>query len=185
MTKLSDTQLVVLSAAAQHPDRLVLPLPEHLKGGAAAKVIDSLTAKGLVVEAEAKPGEPMWRDTGDGHGVTLVATDAAFAALGIAASEGPVGAAGGDEAPASTDTAPDPEPAPVAPARKPRADSKQAQVVEMLRRPEGATIDEIAGATGWQRHTVRGAIAGAIKKKLGLEVTSEKTEDRGRVYRIA
>lgn len=83
------------------------------------------------------------------------------------------------------DTAPDPEPAPVAPARKPRADTKQAQVIGLLRRPEGATIDEIAGATGWQRHTVRGAIAGALKKKLGLDVTSQKTEDRGRVYRIA
>ena len=52
----------------------------------------------------------------------------------------------------------------------------------MLRAPEGATIDEIVAATGWQPHTVRGAIAGALKKKLGLEVTSEKVEGRGRVY---
>ena len=54
----------------------------------------------------------------------------------------------------------------------------------MLRAPQGATIAEIASATGWQAHTVRGAIAGALKKKLGLEVTSEKTEGRGRVYRV-
>ena len=55
----------------------------------------------------------------------------------------------------------------------------------MLRAPEGATIEEIVAATGWQPHTVRGALAGALKKKLGLEVTSEKVEGRGRVYRIA
>ena len=55
----------------------------------------------------------------------------------------------------------------------------------MLRRPEGATIEQIVKATGWQPHTVRGAIAGALKKKLGLTVSSEKTEDEPRVYRIA
>ena len=54
----------------------------------------------------------------------------------------------------------------------------------MLKAPKGATIDEIVAAFGWQPHTVRGAIAGALKKKLGLEVTSEKVEGRGRVYRI-
>jgi Protein of unknown function (DUF3489) len=185
LTKLSDTQRAVLSDATQRTDRLVLPLPERLKGGAAVKVIASLVAKGLVEEADAKPGEPVWRETGDGHGVTLVATDAAFAALRGGADEAPEGAAGGADASAPADTAPDPLPAPVAPARKTRADTKQAQVVGLLRRPEGATIDEIAGATGWQRHTVRGAIAGALKKKLRLDVTSEKIDERGRVYRIA
>lgn len=55
----------------------------------------------------------------------------------------------------------------------------------MWRRPEGTTIDEVIAATGWQAHTVRGAMAGALKKKLGLEVTSEKVEGRARVYRTA
>jgi hypothetical protein len=64
-----------------------------------------------------------------------------------------------------------------------RADSKQAQVIALLRRPGGATLDAIVAATGWQRHTARGVIAGALKKKLGLDVISEKTE-QGRVYRI-
>jgi hypothetical protein len=68
--------------------------------------------------------------------------------------------------------------------RKVHAGTKQAQLIEMLRSPEGASIDEIVAATGWQPHTVRGTIAGALKKKLGLEVTSEKVEGRGRVYRI-
>ena len=54
----------------------------------------------------------------------------------------------------------------------------------MLRADGGATIDEIVAATGWQPHTVRGAFAGALKKKLGLEVTSEKVEGRGRVYSL-
>jgi hypothetical protein len=63
------------------------------------------------------------------------------------------------------------------------ATTKQAQVIEMLQRPAGATIDEIIALTAWQRHTVRGLIAGALKKKLGLDVISE-TAKRGRVYRI-
>src|SRR5260370_22656075 len=62
--------------------------------------------------------------------------------------------------------------------------TKQARVIEMLQRPTGATIDEIVTLTAWQRHTVRGLIAGALKKKLGLDVSSEKAE-RGRLYRTA
>jgi hypothetical protein len=72
---------------------------------------------------------------------------------------------------------------PVAGAADPPAGSKQAQVIGLLQRPQGATIDEIATVMGWQRHTVRGLISGALKKKLGLQVISEKTE-RGRLYRI-
>ena len=66
--------------------------------------------------------------------------------------------------------------------RKVRAGTKQAMLIEMLLSPDGASIEEIVAATGWQPHTVRGAIAGALKKKLGLDVTSEKVEGRGRVY---
>ena len=62
-----------------------------------------------------------------------------------------------------------PQAAPAARSGKTRAGTKQALLVEMLRRPEGATIDEIVAATGWQPHTVRGAFAGALKKRLGLE----------------
>jgi hypothetical protein len=74
-----------------------------------------------------------------------------------------------------------PDPEPQSAARRP---SKQDGVVAMLRRAEGATIDEVASATGWQRHTVRGVFSGTLKKKLGLTVASAK-EERGRVYRIA
>jgi len=67
----------------------------------------------------------------------------------------------------------------------PRAESKQAKPIEMLKRPECATIDEIVKALGWQAHTVRGAMSGALKKKLGLKVESEKVDGRGRLYRVA
>ncbi|EDP62503.1 hypothetical protein BAL199_13208 [alpha proteobacterium BAL199] len=74
---------------------------------------------------------------------------------------------------------------PVARSGRTRADSKQARLISMLKLPEGASVAEIVAAFGWQPHTVRGAIAGALKKKLGLNVTSEKEDQRGRVYRIA
>ena len=62
--------------------------------------------------------------------------------------------------------------------------TKQQIMIDLLRRPEGAGIEEITAATGWQSHTVRGAMSGALKKKLGLEITSKKVEGLGRVYRI-
>ncbi len=68
MTKLSDVQLVVLSAACQRPDRNVLPLPERIKGGAAQKVVASLLGKQLIEEAAAGPGEPVWREAEDLRG---------------------------------------------------------------------------------------------------------------------
>ena len=66
----------------------------------------------------------------------------------------------------------------------PKRPSKQDVVIAMLRQPEGATVDEVASVTGWQRHTVRGVFSGTLRKKLGLTLASAK-EERGRVYRIA
>ena len=184
-SKLSDTQLVILSTACQRPDRLVLPMPDRLKGGPGIKVIQSLTAKGLVEEIDAKRGDPIWREIGDGHGVTLVVTDAAFAALGI-------------EPDTITDKGSEPVPAskkgkarsgakkskPIKEPHAPRKDTKQGQLIAMLKRAKGASIEEIAEALVWQHHTVRGTMAGALKKKLGLTIESEKVEGRGRVYRV-
>jgi len=69
-------------------------------------------------------------------------------------------------------------------APQPARASKQAEVIALLRRPEGATVDDVRAATGWQPHTVRGVFSGALKKKLGLDIVASK-EERGRVYRIA
>jgi len=176
MTKLSDTQSVILSAAAQRTDRFALPLPKSLRGGAAHKVVSALVAKGLLKEVKAnrKLNDPVWRETDDGRLVTLVITDAGLAAVGIEPDESKEPAS---EAPAS--------PRPAAPKEcKPRQGTKQQQMIDLLRRPKGATLVEIVEATGWQQHTIRGAMAGALKKKLGLTITSEKDETRGRVYKI-
>ena len=187
MTKLSDTQAIILSAAAQREDRIALPLPESLRGGAAAKVVGAMIAKGFLeeVDADMRKGEPVWRETGDGHGVTLVATGVGLAAIGIETEDANTAPAGATDA-ATEEPAPDTptEPKAAPKTRTPREGTKQATLIAMLRAPDGATIEEIMAATDWQSHTVRGALSGALKKKFGLEVTSEKVEDRGRVYRL-
>jgi hypothetical protein len=63
--------------------------------------------------------------------------------------------------------------------------TKLAQLEARLRRPEGATLDQIGASIGWQAHSVRGAMSGTLKKKQGLTITSDKAEDGQRVYRIA
>ena len=214
MSKLSDTQSIILSAAAQRPDGNVLPLPGSLRGGAATKVVAALLARGLIREHVAdslRKADPalntVWRNLDDGRGVLLFITAAGAEAIGVGpeamryafnegtnsagepAADAPTGA---DEAPAKAPAkrrgrprkAP-PTGVDVAPAPKTRDGTKQARLIAMLQRKEGATIAQIVDATGWQPHTVRGAFAGALKKKLGLTVTSEKVEGVGRVYRIA
>ena len=209
MTRLSDTRLVILSAAAQRTDLSVLPLPDSLtlKGGALNKVMDSLRNRGLIRVLG-----------GDGGPERVVITSEGMAAIGVEADE--------DEAPAAADTAPtsaeadsaaeapapatEPDVAPTpaksgrakgkakskasraAPAASgseadaqatpkptPRAGTKQALMIELLKRPEGATVEQIAEATGWQHHTIRGAISGALKKKLGLTVEATRTREVG------
>ena len=191
MTKLTDTQRIILSAASQRTDRLALPLPKSLKGGAVIKVIGPLIERGLLEEVDAnrKLNDPVWRETGDGHGVTLIITDAGLEAIGVEPDTGPQAATRGeeaDEAPAApAEASGQPAPATAPRERKTREGTKQALVIEMLRRPEGATITEIAEASGWLHHTIRGMIAGALKKKIGLAIESEKDDVRGRVYKAS
>jgi hypothetical protein len=187
MAQLSDSQLVVLSAACQRPDRSVYPLTAKLPGGAAAKVLGSLLKKGLIREVQAKREDTVWREDKKRGRLSLRATPAAFEALGIDQGEAPAECEGDGHAPAEASTGARRKrkgsEAKAKPSRT-RANSKQAQLIEMLKRPEGATIDEIAKKLKWQAHTVRGALAGALKKRLGLKVQSEKA-DGGRVYRIS
>lgn len=180
MTQLSDTQALILSSAAQRPEHIALPLPESLRGGAAAKVVGAMIAKGLLEEVDAnlRRDEPVWRETGDGHGTTLVATDAGLAAIGIE----PVGATDAPTEEHAPNTATGTVAAPKG--HTPREGTKQATLIAMLRAPDGATIEEISTALEWAAHTVRGAMAGALKRKLGLDVISEKVEGRGRVYKL-
>jgi len=206
--KLTDTQLIVLNKAAQRSTMLALPLPPNLKGGAANKVVIPLIQKGLLeeIDADTRTGETIWRETRVGHGLTLAITEAGLAAIGIGPesdkkskaepkptasktpAKAPKAATGAKSAKLARTAAPTKNPARTAPAGAttptPREGTKQATMIAMLQRKTGATIAEIIEATGWQQHTVRGAFAGALKKKLGLNIVSEKDEKRGRVYRI-
>jgi hypothetical protein len=193
MTKLSDTQAVILSAAAQREDRNVLPLPGSLRGGAAAKVVGALLSRGLIAEtttdSQTKADAALnriWRNDEDGRAILLHITDAGLAAIGVEPEGGDSAPAGADEAPgaeAPKDAPAEADPAPKA--RTPRTGTKQAKLIEMLRADGGATIDEMVTALDWRPHTIRGAMAGALKRKLGLTITSEKVEGRGRAYMIA
>jgi hypothetical protein len=202
MTKLSDTQLVILGAAAQRADLSVLPLPEtlKLKGGALTKVMDSLRNKGLIraIETDGRPqrvvitSEGMAAigveredegDHGAPEGVTGAATGATPADAGTAAEAlAPATKADGAAKPAKRKAkAKSAKPGKAAPAEKPapRAGTKQALMIDLLKRPEGATVEQIAAATGWQHHTIRGAISGALKKKLGLTIEATRTREVG------
>ena len=184
MPKLTDTQTIILSRAATRPGNLAMPLPDGLHGAAAKKAVAAMISRGWLeeVDADLRKGEPLWRETGDGHGTTLIATEAGLEAIGIE----PV-VAKATSAPRKAK--PNPAPTPKSPdAPKPvaiRAGTKQAQIIALLQRPEGASIGEIVDATGWQAHSARGMISGALKKKLGLAVTTTKDEHRGRVYRVS
>jgi predicted ArsR family transcriptional regulator len=187
MPKLTDTQLVILSAAAHRDDQAVLPLPKSLKfkGTAANKTLESLIKKGLLERRPAGREVLSWRTDKDGRRTKLLITDA-----GIAATDGgPVGKTAKPRKTKSPSRS-----APKKASRKSngaasaiavRAGTKQALLVDLLKREDGATIDEAVEAIGWQAHSVRGAISGTLKKKLGLVVESEVVDGRGRIYRIA
>lgn len=185
MTTPSDTQSLILSRAATRPCNLALPLPEGLVGAAAKMVVGKMIARGWLEEVEAnlRRGEPMWRETGDGHGTTLIATETGLEAIGIEAVVAST-IAGLRKAKPKPEPAQTPDDTEAAKPVAIRAGTKQAEIIAMLRRPEGATVAEMVEATGWLAHTVRGSISGALKKKLGLTIGAEKVEGRGTVYRI-
>ena len=199
MHQISDTQLIVLNIACQRQDRSVFPLPKTLQGSAVTKVIGSLLGKGLIEEVPARQVEfhPMlddvvWRETETGERLTLIVTDAAFEALGLATEARHAGVIDDDclinSTPAGQGTgatSKDVRPRKAPEMSRTRGASKQDTLIEMLKRSDGATIVEIAEALAWQPHTVRGAMAGALKRRLGLTILSEKVEGRGRVYRVA
>ena len=156
--ELTETQETILRHSHEHTEGKIVWFPEHIKGGARQKVLDGLFNRALITQV----GDD-WFIAAEGYdalGVprkALISSEALNNVIETAEAKQP----------------------------RTRDNSKQAQVIAMLRRPEGATISQICEATGWKQHTVRGTFAGAFKKKLGLEIISSKEENIGRVYRIA
>lgn len=170
-TQLSAPQHAILAHAINHSEGKLNWFPDNIKGGARKKVIDSLFNRALIT-----PDGSDWMVAAEGYD-----------ALGMprpGPARGPITLAALDAVIANAEAA---QPEALQPeSLKPRTrdNSKQAQVIAMLRRPEGATIVQICTLTGWAKHTVRGTFAGAFKKKLGLDITSTKDAGAERVYRI-
>jgi len=160
IAKLTATQTAILEAATDRTDGNLEPLPPTLRGGARAKVIEGLIAKGLVTGT---PGQ-------------YLLTDVGYAAVG---KQRPV--ASEVQNLDTTDALQKLESTP----RSIRPGTKLAGLIDALRQPSGATVNQIIAATQWQAHTVRGAISGMVRKKLGYNVVSEKMADGDRIYRIA
>jgi hypothetical protein len=180
--KLTDAQLVMMSAAVQRKDRC-LSVPTTIKGAALSKVSAKLAKLGLAREIEAKPGAPIWRRDDAGQGYALKLTAAGLKA--IAVDEGSQDAIEPGDAPqpqAKNRAVPDEggHPARVA---APRDGSKLARVIDLLQRSDGATIANLTEATGWLPHTTRAALTGL--RKRGYAVIRERIGAGDSVYRIS
>lgn len=182
--QLTPAQHAILAYAIEHTDGKIEWFPDNIKGGARTKVLEGLFNKALITRNSTD-----WFVAAEGYDALGRArpTPAKIhldpeieAAVSAAESQWEKNAAQEKQASAE-------QLIQVVVEGKPRSreNSKQAQVIEMLKRPEGATIRQICEVTKWQPHTVRGTFAGAFKKKLGLNLTSEKAEGSSeRVYHV-
>ena len=170
-TALNPNQQAILEHAVQHSGGKIAWFPEHIKGGARAKVLEGLFKRALIT-----PDGDDWVVAAEGYDALGLPRPGALPPT-ITLDDPELEA---DVASAETSWQ---QPAKDKPVRT-RADSKQALVIGLLQRPEGATIAQIMEATGWQQHTVRGTLAGTLKKRLGLTITSVKEVGGQRVYRI-
>jgi Protein of unknown function (DUF3489) len=188
--KLTDTQLAILSAAAQCKDRCLIA-PKTLKAAAAQKVAAKLLTAGLVREIKAKPGMEAWRrDEETGQAYSLKLTDAGLKA--ITADERDLQSIPNtDVSPTANEVLPKAKIAPnIAATRSaaaltspaPRQGTKIARVVELLQRDQGAKLEELIACTGWLPHTARAALTGL--RHRGYDVRLERGENgRASVYR--
>jgi len=202
MTKLTDTQLIVLSSAAKQDDGLAIR-PANLNAAAAAKVASSLIDKGLARDIRAKADAPVWHENDDGR-FALKITKAGREAIGVDDAEAEDATSASPAPPQAMPNKKGSKPAEKKAANTPaargkgaqsnaaggdaplpgqfRAGSKQAKIVDLMKRPKGATLDELIEATDWLPHTTRAALTGL--RKRGLTVERVKDEGRGSVYRI-
>ncbi len=203
--KLSDTHHLILSSASQRTDHAAV-LPTNLKGNAAKKVIDQLVNGKLLQELRAKDEMPVWRRGDDNRPYSLRITKTGLRAIEVEDSaEAPncIPVAHRVEA-APEEMSAEAKPsvhasrarrrgvkraagasvtATKVSSNRIRPDSKQDRIVVLLQRPEGATLDVLVKETGWQKHSVRGFLAGTVRKKLKLPLLSEKIGGV-RTYRI-
>jgi len=195
--QLTDTALVLLSTASRREDHGV-ELPAKLKGAAAIKVLGTLRKAGLIEEVRARGLLSIWRRDDDERPMALRITKAGLRAIRVeigqddatdAASKHVVRNSPSNKRNTALQSSPlmppkaDSKRVAVTPAPTNRVRSKQAQVIEMLRRPEGVTVPAIMQVTGWQQHSIRGFFAGAVRRRLGLTLVSEVI-DGSRVYRV-
>jgi hypothetical protein len=189
--KLTDTQLVMLSAAAQRDDRCLVA-SQNLKGSAAQKVAAKLIGAGLAKEIKAKPGAAVWRrdeQTGQSYALKLTAAGARAIVIDDGSSSDEAREDSGQRLQVATtdseigqQTTSDVPAADAPSLSAPRGGTKLAQVVELLQRHHGATLDELVLATGWLPHTVRAALTGL--RKRGFSVTIDRSDkERGSTYR--
>jgi len=180
--KFTDTQLVMLSAAAQREDRCIVA-PPSLKGAAAQKIARKLVAAGLAKEIKARPGVHVWRrDDANGQAYALKLTAAGLTAIAVEDVEADEPAveipppATGEISTNIDHEAPAGNVAGSTAIAMPREGSKLAAVVDLLQREDGATVEQLAEAMGWLLHTTRAALTGL--RKRGFEIDRRKAKDQ-------
>ena len=190
MPKLTDTQLVILSAAAQRQDRAVLPLSKSLKikGGAVTKTLEGLRKKGLLNEKPAGRNATAWREGEDGRRMMLVITDAGLQAIGVevdrkTSKQSPSTKARPSQRSRRAERKPSgAKPKGGTPPPAVRPGTKQALLIDLLKRKKGATIEAIVETLGWLPHTVRAALTRLRQQGFRIERVREDGASR---YRIA
>lgn len=179
MTRLTDTQSLILSAASQHPNRAVASQPQH------GKVLRQLLKRGLLAESLATGDMPIWQRRETDGSIALVVTPAGLAAIGVEPDEDSEMAPAPDlssDGPGELRGAEIPEALPLSSDNRiPRAGTRLRQVIALLDREGGASTAELMTATGWLAHTTRAALTGL--RKRGYGVVAHRDSD-GTTYRL-